>query len=130
MWTPVDPVSFNSGTIRSRARLASLGLMYSCRRWPFPAPTEERGLPVRIGSRSGEPPFDWQAPGSWAPALDDVGAVYITYYPDLAVPGATEAIEAFCAQAMKTGVRRLVLLSGRGEEEAQRAEQALIASGG
>jgi uncharacterized protein YbjT (DUF2867 family) len=90
---------------------------------------EERGLPVRIGSRTGAPPFDWEAPGSWAPALDGVGAVYITYYPDLAVPGAPEAIQAFCAQAMKTGVRRLVLLSGRGEEEAQRAEQALIASG-
>ena len=68
--------------------------------------------------------------GFWVVWLvDDVGAVYITYYPDLAVPGATEAIQAFCAQAMKTGVRRLVLLSGRGEEEAQRAEQALIASG-
>ena len=90
---------------------------------------KERGLPVRIGSRSGAPPFDWEAPGSWAPALDGVGAVYITYYPDLAVPGATEAIQAFCAHALKTGVRRLVLLSGRGEEEAQRAEQALIASG-
>ena len=80
---------------------------------------EERGLPVRIGSRSSAPPFDWEAPGSWAPVLDGVGAVYITYYPDLAVPGATEAIQAFCARAMKTGVRRLVLLSGRGEEEAQ-----------
>ena len=90
---------------------------------------EERGLPVRIGSRSGAPPFDWEAPGSWAPALDGVGAVYITYYPDLAVPGATEAIQAFCAHARKAGVRRLVLLSGRGEEEAQRAERALIASG-
>ena len=90
---------------------------------------EERGLPVRIGSRTGAAPFDWEAPGSWAPALDGVGAVYITYYPDLAAPGATEAIQAFCAEAMKTSVRRLVLLSGRGEEEAQRAEQALIASG-
>ena len=90
---------------------------------------KERGLPARTGSRNGTPPFDWEAPGSWAPALDGVGAVYITYYPDLAAPGATEAIQAFCAQALKTGVHRLVLLSGRGEEEAQRAEQALIASG-
>ena len=90
---------------------------------------EQRGFLVRCGSRSGEPPFDWEASKTWGPALDGVGAVYITYYPDLAVPGATEAIEAFCAQAMKTGVRRLVLLSGRGEEEAQRAEQALINSG-
>ena len=70
---------------------------------------KQRGLPVRSGSRSGKPPFDWEAPGSWAPALDGVDAVYITYYPDLAVPGATEAIEAFCAQAMKMGIRRLVL---------------------
>jgi hypothetical protein len=64
---------------------------------------KERGLRVRTGSRSGAPPFDWEAPSSWAPALDGVGAVYITYYPDLAVPGATDAIQAFCAQAMKTG---------------------------
>ena len=59
--------------------------------------------------QTGVPPFDWEAPGSWAPALNGVGAVYITCYPDLAVPGATEAIEAFCAQAMKMGIRRLVL---------------------
>ena len=90
---------------------------------------EKRGHPVRPVSRSGTPPFDWNAPGSWPAALDGVSAVYITYYPDLAAPGATKAIQAFCAQAVKTGVRRLVLLSGRGEEEAQRAEQAQIASG-
>jgi hypothetical protein len=48
---------------------------------------EERGLPVRIGSRTGTPPFDWNAPGSWPAALDGVSAVYITYYPDLAAPG-------------------------------------------
>ena len=26
---------------------------------------EARGLPVRIGSRSGQPPFDWYAPDTW-----------------------------------------------------------------
>jgi nucleoside-diphosphate-sugar epimerase len=46
------------------------------------------GMPVRIGSRSGEPPFDWEDQGTWAAALLNVGAVYMTYYPDLAVPGA------------------------------------------
>jgi uncharacterized protein YbjT (DUF2867 family) len=44
------------------------------------------GLPVRIGSRSGEPPFDWDDHGTWAPALWGVTAVYLTYHPDLASP--------------------------------------------
>ena len=88
-----------------------------------------RGIPVRIGSRSGTPRFDWEAPASWAPALEGVSAVYISYYPDIAVPGAAEVIDAFTRLAMEHGVRRLVLLSGRGEHEAQRAEEMLKASG-
>ena len=56
-------------------------------------------------------------------------AVYITYYPDLAVPGAAEAVGAFARLAVGNGVRRLVLLSGRGEEEAQHAEQAAYCFG-
>jgi uncharacterized protein YbjT (DUF2867 family) len=87
------------------------------------------GLPVRIGSRSGTPPFDWDNKATWAPALDGVGAVYISYYPDLAVPGAAEAVGEFARLAVERGVRRLVLLSGRGEPEAQRAEEMLKASG-
>jgi uncharacterized protein YbjT (DUF2867 family) len=88
-----------------------------------------RGIPVRIGSRSAAPRFDWDAPASWAPALEGVGAVYISYYPDIAVPGAAEVIGAFARLAVRHGVRRLVLLSGRGEHEAQRAEEMLKASG-
>ncbi|RWE08947.1 MAG: NmrA family transcriptional regulator [Mesorhizobium sp.] len=88
-----------------------------------------QGLPVRIGSRSGTPPFDWENTTGWEPALDGVGAVYISYYPDLAVPGAAEAVGAFARLAIERGVRRLVLLSGRGEPEAQRAEEMLKASG-
>ena len=88
-----------------------------------------RGIPVRIGSRSGTPRFDWNAPASWAPALEDVSAVYISYYPDIAVPGAAEVIGAFTRLAVGHGDRRLVLLSGRGETEAQRAEEMLKASG-
>ena len=88
-----------------------------------------RGIPVRIGSRSAETRFDWEAPASWAPALEGVSAVYISYYPDIAVPGAAEVIDAFTRLAMEHGVRRLVLLSGRGEHEAQRAEEMLKASG-
>ena len=89
----------------------------------------ERGVAVRIGSRMAEPRFDWDDKATWAPALDGVGAVYIAYYPDLAVPGAVEAVRSFTETALAAGVRRIVLLSGRGEEEAQRAEQALQDSG-
>src|SRR5688500_15218995 len=85
----------------------------------------ERGLLVRIGSRSAEPPFDWEKPDTWATALDDVRAAYVSYYPDLAIPGAPDAVRSFAELAVRNGVRRLVLLSGRGEDEAQRAEQAV-----
>jgi uncharacterized protein YbjT (DUF2867 family) len=88
-----------------------------------------RDLPVRVGSRSGDPAFDWDDPATWGPALEGVGSVYVSYYPDLAVPGAPAAVEALSAVAAERGVSRLVLLSGRGEEEAQRAEEAVMASG-
>ncbi|MEV4094146.1 NAD(P)H-binding protein [Streptosporangium saharense] len=89
----------------------------------------ERHLPVRIGSRSGGIPFDWENPATWAPALQDTRAVYVSYYPDLAAPGAPEAVGSFAELAVSLGARRLVLLSGRGEEEAKAAEDAVRASG-
>ncbi|MET8774171.1 NmrA family transcriptional regulator [Nocardia sp. NPDC004654] len=84
-----------------------------------------RGVQVRVGSRSAQPPFDWDNPATWAPALLDVEAVYITFQPDLAVPGAPDTVRAFGEMAATAGVRRVVLLSGRGEEEAQAAEELL-----
>ena len=83
----------------------------------------ERGVPTRVGSRRGEPPFDWQDRSTWAPALEGVTSAYVSFFPDLAVPGAPAAVRAFAELAAERGVRRLVLLSGRGEEEAERAEQ-------
>jgi len=80
------------------------------------------GVPTRVASRSGEPPFDWGDQGTWDASLDGVTAAYITYAPDLAIPGATDAIRAFVDRAVEHGVRRLVLLSGRGEDEAQDCE--------
>ena len=88
-----------------------------------------RGVPTRVGSRSGEPPFDWENEATWAPALHDVESVYVSYYPDLAVPGALAAVRSFAELAVESGVRRLVLLSGRGEEEAQRTELAVQEAG-
>ena len=84
-----------------------------------------RGVPTRVGSRSGEPPFDWEDEAAWEPALQNVGSVYVTYYPDLAVPGSVEAVRSFAELAVESRVGRLVLLSGRGEPEAERAELAL-----
>jgi uncharacterized protein YbjT (DUF2867 family)/DNA-binding CsgD family transcriptional regulator len=89
----------------------------------------DRGLPVRGGSRSGEPPFDWDDSTTWAAALERVSAVYISYYPDLALPGAAERVGEFANQATQCGVRRLVLLSGRGEDGALLGEQAVRDSG-
>lgn len=88
-----------------------------------------RGIDVRIGSRSANPPFDWNDSNTWPAAIDGVRAAYISYYPDLALPGADEAIRAFTSLAVQKGLKRLVLLSGRGEPEAQEAEQVLMASG-
>jgi uncharacterized protein YbjT (DUF2867 family) len=88
-----------------------------------------RGLPTRVGSRSAEPPFDWENEATWKPALRGVSSVYVTYYPDLAVPGAVAAVRSFADVAIGSGVRRLVLLSGRGEPEAEHAEAAVRHSG-
>jgi uncharacterized protein YbjT (DUF2867 family) len=87
------------------------------------------GEPVRAASRNGDPHFDWDDRSTWAPALRGVRAAYISYYPDLAVPGATETVAAFAEHAVAAGVQRIVLLSGRGVAEAQRAEQAVQAAG-
>jgi uncharacterized protein YbjT (DUF2867 family) len=90
---------------------------------------ERRGIPVRHGSRSADIPFDWENPQTWAPALADVDKVYITYYPDLAVPGSVDAVRKLTELAKEAGVRRLVLLSGRNEVEAERAEDVVTACG-
>ncbi len=87
------------------------------------------GRPVRAASRSSATRFDWSEPATWAPALDGAGAAYITYHPDLAFPGAAETVGAFVDLAVARGVRRLVLLSGRGEQGARDAEVLLQRSG-
>ena len=66
---------------------------------------------------------------TWAPALEGVRAVYLTYYPDLALPGALGATRDFAELALKRGASGLALLSGRGEREAERAEEAVRDTG-
>lgn len=88
-----------------------------------------KGVAVRVGARSAETSFDWNDETTWAPVLENVERVYVSYQPDLAVPGAVEAIRRFSALAVGAGIKRLVLLSGRGEDAAQAAERELLASG-
>ena len=54
---------------------------------------ESRGHPVRRASRSSATPFDWDDRSNpWAAALEGIGAAYVVYSPDLAVPAAPAAI--------------------------------------
>ena len=87
------------------------------------------GHNVRIGSRSAAPSFDWHKPENWMESLEGIDKVYITYQPDLAVPGALEAIEELVKQSKKAHIKKLVLLSGKGEREAELCEQVVIHSG-
>jgi len=89
----------------------------------------ELGHKVRIGSRSETPAFNWDNSETWTKALQGMDKVYITFQPDLAVPGALEAIEELTKQAKRCGIKKLVLLSGKGEREAELCEQVVIHSG-
>lgn len=87
------------------------------------------GHQVRIGSRSSSPGFDWEDSSTYAAALRGMDRAYIVYYPDLAVPGAKEAIEKLTEVALKEGLEKVVLLSGKGEKEAEACEQIVAESG-
>lgn len=94
---------------------------------------QERGIPVREGSRSGSIRFDWDDPATWEPALRGVTATYLVV-PTLGAPQATEAVAAFARQAAGLGVRRVVLVSLPAEGAADHgpvaaAEQALGEAG-
>ncbi|MEO0544960.1 MAG: NmrA family NAD(P)-binding protein [Pseudomonadota bacterium] len=90
---------------------------------------EALGQDVRRGSRSSAIPFDWENPETWAPVLTGVQSAYVTYFPDLAFPGAVEKLEALCVTAKNVGLNKIVLLSGRGEYHAGRGEEVIKASG-
>jgi uncharacterized protein YbjT (DUF2867 family) len=88
-----------------------------------------RGLPVRMASRSSEPSFDWHDERTWAAVLNGVDAAYLTYFPDVAAPTAADHVGRFSKLAVERGVRKLVLLAGRGEPQVKPAEQAVSESG-
>ncbi|MEO3416482.1 NmrA family NAD(P)-binding protein [Roseovarius sp. CAU 1744] len=90
---------------------------------------EDKGVAVRRGSRNADIPFDWETPATWAPALSGAAKAYVTYFPDLAFPGAVETLEAFTKVAAASGLEHIVLLSGRGEHHARLGEEVVRASG-
>lgn len=90
---------------------------------------EQKGFAVRHGARGAAIPFDWDAPETWAAAVSGVTSAYVTYFPDLAFPGAVEKLEAFTKIAAASGLKHIVLLSGRGEHHARLGEDVVRASG-
>lgn len=89
----------------------------------------DRNIPALGVSFSSTPSFDWNNKATWEAMLNNIGAVYISYYPDLAIPGSVDAVAQFSNLAVKKGVQKLVLLSGRGEAEAQHCEEVVMDAG-
>lgn len=85
---------------------------------------QERGADVVALSR---PTFDWEDPATWSSAAQKADSAYITFAPDVAFPDAPEKVAEVTRMVLAAGTRRVVLLSGRGEPEAQRAEELVAA---
>lgn len=90
---------------------------------------QAQGYSTRGVSRSSNPAFNWEDSSTWRAALEGTQSAYVTFYPDLAIPSAENTIRDFTKLAKEVGLQHLVLLSGRGEEGAQRAEKILMNSG-
>ncbi|MFC9430703.1 NmrA family NAD(P)-binding protein [Streptomyces sp. NPDC056987] len=86
------------------------------------------GRPVRVGSRSGHPPFAWEDQATWKPALEGTDRVYIVH-PDPFQPDYAEQIGTLAQAAADCGTRRLVLLSGRGDSVSQASEENVKVAG-
>ncbi|MDD9938925.1 MAG: hypothetical protein OXT09_35375 [Myxococcales bacterium] len=85
--------------------------------------------PVRVVSPSTPVPFDWSDETTWPPALAGASALYLTYHPDLAIPGAAEHVRRLTRVAVDAGTEKIVLLAGRGEPQVHPAEDAVRDSG-
>lgn len=81
------------------------------------------GMNVRAASRATG--FDWRNRSTWADVLRGADAAYLAYPTDVGDPSAVDAVGALAREAAGLGVRRLVLLSARGEEQARPTEDAL-----
>ncbi len=97
--------------------------------WRVDRRLQALGHATRAVSRSTSPAFDWEDQDTWRDAMAGTRAAYITFHPDLAIPTAEQTIKDFVALAAELGLEHLVLLSGRGEDGARRAERALETGG-
>ncbi len=75
------------------------------------AQLEANGTPVRPASRSSEQRFDWNDEGTWSGATAGIDTAYLA--PPVGPTGLAQAGK-FIKQAAAEGLRRVVLLSGRG----------------
>ncbi|MBS9463560.1 NmrA family NAD(P)-binding protein [Flagellimonas sp. 389] len=89
----------------------------------------QSGHNVRVVGRKTNPAFDWENPETYNVALKDMDRAYIVYYPDLAVPGSRDAISTLTKKALEAGLEKVVLLSGKGETEAEACEEIVANSG-
>ncbi|GAA4270462.1 NmrA family NAD(P)-binding protein [Hyunsoonleella aestuarii] len=87
------------------------------------------GHNVRVVGRKSNPAFDWENPETYDESLKDMDRAYIVYYPDLAVPGSRDAITTLTKKALEAGLEKVVLLSGKGETEAEACEDIVANSG-
>lgn len=69
------------------------------------------GIPFRLASRSGEPRLDWYDPSTWSGTVRGADTAYLAPPFD---PAGQTAAGRFIAEATVHGLRRVVLLSGRG----------------
>jgi len=87
------------------------------------------GHNVRVVGRKTNPVFNWENPDTYNDALKNMDRAYIVYYPDLAVPGSRDAITTLTKKALAAGLEKVVLLSGKGETEAEACEEIVANSG-
>jgi uncharacterized protein YbjT (DUF2867 family) len=72
---------------------------------------ETRGVPYRLASRSSAQRFDWYDESTWSPTVTGAETAYLA--PPVGPTGLAQACR-FIKQAASEGLRRVVLLSGRG----------------
>ncbi|MFD0204668.1 MULTISPECIES: NAD(P)H-binding protein [Saccharothrix] len=84
------------------------------------------GVAHRAVSRSTDIRFDWSDQSTWASALDGATAVYVV---PMAANLDDAEVAAFVPQAVRAGVRRIVLLSARGLSADDGRERAVRESG-
>ncbi|MEV5960537.1 NAD(P)H-binding protein [Kribbella sp. NPDC051952] len=75
------------------------------------AQLDARGIPYRLASRSSEQRFDWYDESTWSPTIAGTDTAYLA--PPVGPTGLAQA-GRFIKQAADEGLRRVVLLSGRG----------------